>query len=128
MVNPLQQGPAEPDTILESMAASDKPPSVDRRQHARVSGPFDGWRISVLAIPVQIYNLSPGGCFVNSLSEQKPGIRVVLEVELPGEGRIKLAGETLYAKPDFGYAVRFVDMPAELAARIEAALRRLGEE
>jgi hypothetical protein len=27
-----------------------------------------------------------------------------------------------------GYAVRFVDMPAELATRIEAALRRLNEE
>lgn len=110
------------------MAASDEPRNADRRQHARVLGPFDGWRISVLPIPVQIYNLSPGGCFVNSLSEQKPGIRVVLEIELPGEGRIKVTGETLYAKPDFGYAVHFVDMPAELAARIDAALRRLNEE
>ena len=128
MVNRLEQRPGEPATILEAMAASDEPLSVDRRQHARVLGPFDGWRISVLPIPVQIYNLSPGGCFVNSLSEQKPGIRVVLEIELPGQGRITLTGETLYAKPDFGYAVRFVDMPTELAARIEAALRRLNEE
>ena len=108
--------------------SADEPGVANRRQHARVSGPFDGWRISVLPIPVQIYNLSPGGCFVNSLSEQMPGIRVVLEIELPGEGRIKLAGETLYAKPDFGYAVRFVDVPSDLAARIETALRRLNEE
>ena len=91
-------------------------------------GPFDGWRISVLPIPVQIYDLSPGGCFVNSLNEQKPGIRVVLDIELPGEGRSKLTGETLYGKPDFGYAVRFVDVPTELADRIEAALRRLNDE
>jgi len=110
------------------MAASDEPRGANRRQHARVPGPFDGYRISVLPIPVQIYDLSPGGCFVNSLNEQKPGIRVVLEIELPGEGRIKLTGETLYAKPDFGYAVRFVDMPTEMAARIEAAMRRLNEE
>ena len=110
------------------MAASDEPGGANRRQHGRVPGPFDGWRISVLPIPVQVYDLSPGGCFVNSLNEQKPGIRVVLEIELPGEGRIKVAGETLYAKPDFGYAVRFVDMPSDLAARIEAALQRLNEE
>jgi hypothetical protein len=110
------------------MAASDEPRGANRRQHARVPGPFDGYRISVLPIPVQIYDLSPGGCFVNSLNEQKPGIRVVLEIELPGEGRIKVTGETLYAKPDFGYAVRFVDMPSDLAARIDAALRRLNEE
>ena len=128
MVTRLRERPDEPDTILEAMAASAEPGGANRRQHLRVPGPFDGWRISVLPIPVQIYDLSPGGCFVNSLNEQKPGIRVVLEIELPGEGRIKLTGETLYAKPDFGYAVRFVDMPTELAARIEAALRRLNEE
>ena len=128
MVNRHQQRCEKPDTILEAMAASDEPRGANRRQHARVPGPFDGYRISVLPIPVQIYDLSPGGCFVNSLNEQKPGIRVVLEIELPGEGRIKVTGETLYAKPDFGYAVRFVDMPSDLAARIDAALRRLNEE
>jgi len=128
VVNQHQPGLEEPDTILEAMAASDESGGVNRRQHLRVPGPFDGWRISVLQTPVQIYDLSPGGCFVNSLNEQKPGIRVVLEIELPGEGRIKVTGETLYAKPDFGYAVRFVDMPSDLAARIDAALRRLNEE
>ena len=128
MVNQHQPGVEEPDTILEAMAASDESGGANRRQHVRVPGPFDGWRISVLQTPVQIYDLSPGGCFVNSLNEQSPGIRVVLEIDLPGEGRIKVTGETLYAKPDFGYAVRFVDMPSDLAARIDAALRRLNEE
>jgi hypothetical protein len=128
MVNRLQQRPDDPGTILEAMAASDEPRGANRRQHVRVPGPFDGCRIGVLAIPVLIYDLSPGGCFVNSLNEQKPGIRVVLEIELPGEGRIKVTGETVYAKPDFGYAVRFVEMPPDLAARIEVALRRLNED
>jgi PilZ domain len=128
VVNRVPQSPDESDAILESMAASEESDGADRRQHLRVPGPFDGWRISVLQTPVQIYDLSPGGCFVNSLNEQRPGIRVVLEIELPGEGRIKVTGETLYAKPDFGYAVRFVDMPSDLAARIDAALRRLNEE
>jgi hypothetical protein len=127
VVNRHQPGLEEPDTILEAMAASDESGGANRRQHLRVPGPFDGWRISVLQTPVQIYDLSPGGCFVNSLNEQRPGVRVVLEIELPGEGRIKVTGETLYARPDFGYAVRFVDVPFDLAARIDAALRRLNE-
>jgi hypothetical protein len=110
------------------MATSDKGPGAERRQHTRVPGPFDGWRISVLPIPVQIYDLSQGGCFVNSLHEQKPGIHVALEIDLPGEGRIKVNGETLYSKPGFGYAVRFVDMSSDLAIQIERALRRLTEE
>lgn len=109
------------------MATSDEGRGAERRQHIRVPGPFDGWRISVLPIPVQIYDLSQGGCFVNSLHEQKPGIPVVLEIELPGEGRINVKGQTLYSKPGFGYAVRFVDMSSELSTQIESALRRLNE-
>lgn len=110
------------------MGASDEAGGADRRRHVRVPGPFDGWRISVLPIPVQIYDLSQGGCFVNSLHEQKPDIPVVLEIDLPGEGRIKVKGQTLYSKPGFGYAIRFVDMSSDLATQIENALRRLKEE
>jgi PilZ domain len=128
MVNWLQPRPDDRGTLVGAMATSDEPRAANRRQHVRVPGPFDGCRISVLPIPVLIYDLSPGGCFVNSLNEQKPGIRVVLEIELPGEGRIKVTGETVYAKPDFGYAVRFVDMAPDLASRIEVALQRLNEE
>jgi PilZ domain len=128
MVNRPQQRSGESATTLEAMPAPDEPRGANRRQHVRVPGPFDGCRIGVLPTPLLIYDLSAGGCFVNSLNEQRPGIRVVLEIELPGEGRIKVTGETLYAKPDFGYAVRFVDMPSDLAARIDAALRRLNEE
>ena len=128
MVNRLQQRPDDRGTLVGAMVTSDEPRAANRRQHVRVPGPFDGCRISVLPIPVLIYDLSPGGCFVNSLNEQKPGIHVVLEIELPGEGRIKVTGETVYAKPDFGYAVRFVDMAPDLAARIEVALQRLNEE
>jgi PilZ domain len=128
MVNRPQQRPDDPGTILEAVAASDEPRGANRRQHVRVPGPFDGCRISVLPIPVLIYDLSPGGCFVNSLNEQQPGIRVVLEIELPGEGQIKVTGDTQYAKPDFGYAVRFVDMPPDLEARIESALQRLNQD
>jgi len=72
---------------------------------------------------------SESGRLLRQLPQRtKAGIRVVLDIELPGEGRSKLTGETLYGKPDFGYAVRFVDVPTELADRIDAALRRLSEE
>lgn len=109
------------------MTTSDEGGGAERREHVRVPGPFDGWRISVLPIPVQIYDLNQGGCFVNSLHEQKPGIPVVLEIDLPGEGRITVKGQTLYSKPGFGYAVRFVGMSSDLATQIERALRRLNE-
>ena len=100
---------------------------ADRRQHIRVAGPFDGRRLGVIPIEVRIYDLSQGGCFVNSMLEQKSGVAIVLEIDLPGEGSIRLKGQTLYAKPEFGFAVRFVEMNDQLSTRIERALRHIAE-
>ena len=101
--------------------------AANRRQHVRVAGPFDGRRLGVIPIEVRIYDLSQGGCFVNSMHEQKSGVVMVLEIDIPGEGWIRVKGQTLYAKPEFGFAVRFVEMSGELSARIERALRQMAE-
>jgi hypothetical protein len=104
---------------------ADTDEAANRRRHDRVSGPFDGRRIGVLHTPVRIYDLSGGGCFINSMHEQKPGIAVVLEIDLPGEGWIRVKCETLYTKPGFGFAVRFVDMTAGISTRLERGLEKL---
>jgi hypothetical protein len=101
--------------------------AADRRQHVRVPGPFDGRRLGVIPIEVRIYDLSQGGCFVNSMHEQKSGVVIALEIDVPGEGWIRVKGKTLYAKPEFGFAVRFVEMTEELSMRIEQALRQIAE-
>ena len=98
--------------------------SVDeRRQYDRVPGPFDGQRVGGLEVPVRIYDLSEGGCFVNAMHEQQPGIEVVLKIELPREGWITVKAETLYRKPDFGFAVRFVGMTDQTTERLQRAVR-----
>ena len=98
---------------------------AERRRHDRVAGPFDGRRLGVLHTPVQIYDLSEGGCFINSLYEQRPGIAIELEIDLPDEGWIRVHCETLYTKPGFGYAVRFVDMAGDTLRRIEQGLQKI---
>jgi PilZ domain len=98
---------------------------ADRRQHDRVAGPFDGRRVGVLHTPVQIYDLSEGGCFINSLNEQGPGIAIVLEIELPDEGWIRVKCETLYTKSGFGFAVRFVEMTEGISKRLERGLEKI---
>lgn len=97
----------------------------NRRQHERITGPFDGRRSGPLDTPVRIYDISEGGCFVNSSHEQKLGITIALEIDLPFEGTISVKAETLYKKPGFGYAVRFVEMSAEVSARLHSALDQL---
>lgn len=104
------------------------PASVDdRREHDRVTGPFDGRRVAALNTPVRIYDLSEGGCFVNSLHEQQPGVQVILEIDLPYQGQITVNAETLYRKPGFGFAVRFVEMTEEDSTRLQRAIQQLQE-
>jgi hypothetical protein len=103
------------------------PDPVDgcRRAHPRVAGPFDGRRVGALETPVQLFDLSLGGCFINSLHEQKLGITLVLKIDLPGEGWITLKAETLYRRGEFGFAVRFLEMSNDAALRLERALQAL---
>ena len=75
--------------------------------------------------PVRIYDLSQGGCFVNSLFEQEIGVTFGLKIELPYEGWIKVRAETLYRRDGLGFAVRFTEMTGEAAKRLEVALMRL---
>jgi hypothetical protein len=98
---------------------------VDRRVHSRIRGPFDGRREGLLDTPVRVYDLSRGGCFITSLHEQQPGIRLTLHIDIPGEGVITVIGETLARQNEFGYAVRFVDVDTETAARLDHAIGRL---
>ena len=65
---------------------------------------------------------------MNAMHEQQPGIVFDLKIDLPYEGWITVKAVTLYRKPDFGFAARFVDIPAETAARLKRALQQLKEQ
>ena len=91
-----------------------------RRRHARVRGPFDGWRLGLLDVPVTIQDLSLGGCFVNSSHPQKDGSRVTLKVSLP-TGTVTVKGESLYHRPG-GFAVSFLDLDADCVFHIGQAV------
>lgn len=100
---------------------------ADRREHRRFKGPFDGQRVALLDTPIRIYDLSRGGCFINSTYEQKPGIEMTLKIELPGEGEITVEAETLPRQNELGFAVRFIRMEPDDAMRLHCALKRLEE-
>ncbi len=99
--------------------------SDNRRRHVRVTGPFDGKRISLIDTPVQIYDLSEGGCFVNSMQEQKEGREVELEIDLPSEGPIRVMAQTLYSRPGFGFAARFTQIDEASQSSLARELERL---
>jgi len=118
----LRGGPDRLDPVNEPQPEPDC-----RRRHKRVDGPFDGLRVGALETPVQLYDLSRGGCFINSMHQQQPGIKMLLKIDLPYEGWITVTAETLYRRGEFGFAVRFVDMSVDASTRLEKALQALAQ-
>jgi hypothetical protein len=106
-------------------ASFDSPTSQHRRQYDRVPGPFDARRLGLLETPVCLYDLSLGGCFVNSLHEQQEGTALTLKIDLPREGWITVEAVTIYPRPGFGFAVRFVELTPEAEACLERAIRAI---
>lgn len=98
---------------------------ISRRKFPRVPGPFDGRRAGLLPVPLRIHDLSAGGCLIEAHHEETLGRRVGLEIELPYEGWIAIDAMTIYLRPDYGFAVRFVDVDAVTQERLDRVIERL---
>ena len=97
----------------------------ERRQSERYAGPFDGFRVDVIETPLSIFDLSRGGCFINSIHEQATGVRFQMTIDLPRVGWVRLTAEPVYARPGYGFAVQFVDVDEQTASRLEMGLEQL---
>ncbi len=101
--------------------------TAERRRHIRVPGPFRGWQqVGTADTPIQIEDLSEGGCFIHSLQNAPTiGQRLVLRIDLPGESMLTLEGETVYARPGAGYGVLFTGLTDAAYSRLERAVEKL---
>jgi hypothetical protein len=111
--------------MIQNVSETAAPGSRDRRMNARYIGPFDGYRVDFLETPLSICDLGQGGCFINSIHDQSPGVRFQMKVELPRVGWVVLNAETLYLRSGYGFAVRFVEMDEATAGRLELGLEQL---
>jgi hypothetical protein len=96
---------------------------INRRASPRAAGPFDGRRIGALETPIKIFDLSVGGCFINSMHEQQPGVTMVLKIDLPDQPSITVTAQSLYSRAEFGFAVLFVNLNSSTHAKLEQAVR-----
>ena len=108
----------------EQVVPDSSAPPVSRRHHPRFQGPFDGRRGELLPVPLRIFDLSVGGCLIESHQEQLPGRRFSLEIELPVEGWLQFEAQVLYNR-DGWFAVHFVEMSGTVRTRLDRALARL---
>jgi hypothetical protein len=81
---------------------------VERRQHARVTGPFEGhWHGGSGATEVRISDISLGGCFVETLVQPTPGEDTEVTICFTPAESMTIAGQVVYAEPGLGFAVKF---------------------
>jgi len=96
-----------------------------RRRAPRIRGPFLGRRRGPLTTDITIHDLGVGGCLVDSYHPVSPGRRMRLEIDLPEDGTITVDAEALYDRTDYGFAVKFVDVPKATLAVLERMVERL---
>jgi hypothetical protein len=92
------------------------------RVDPRVAGPFEGRRVDLLSMPIRIHDLSRSGCLIQSYHEQTPGRRFTMDVELPEVGWLRFEAEPVYNRSDYGFAVKFVDVPPETQTKLDQVI------
>jgi hypothetical protein len=95
----------------------------NRRAHPRLSHPIDAQRLGLVETPLQIYDLSVGGCFINDFHHPPvPGKSFDMRLELPDGETVTIRGEVVHGRTGYGYAVRFLEVSDAARARLERAL------
>lgn len=103
--------------------------SQERRKHRRFACPLDGsWRGGSGGATCRIADISLGGCFVQTLSSPVPGERTVVTIAGLDGQPLSLPGVVIYPERGLGFAVRFVDVPPEAKARLEALIDDLSKK
>jgi hypothetical protein len=101
----------------------------ERRQHDRVTKPFDGrWSGASGANECRISDISTGGCFVQSLTAApNPGEATTVTVSFGQNFSMSLTGNVVYVEPGQGFAVKFAELPENDAAVFRAFIGQLAK-
>ncbi|HEX8843805.1 MAG TPA: PilZ domain-containing protein [Pyrinomonadaceae bacterium] len=101
---------------------------ANRRQHERTSLPLEV-RLESLSgrYVARLSDVSPGGCFVETLAQVSVGERIRFEIKLPTGRWLPLCGEVVYFQATLGFGVRFTDL-TELDHQMLAILIEYGRE
>lgn len=101
--------------------------AADRRRSFRICHSFEGRRRGILTVPIRIYDLSAGGCLIESRYPESRGQRLELEIDLPWEGWTTLDAEIVNIRPEYGYGVQFVGVPEEIRRRLDRVVERIAK-
>jgi hypothetical protein len=94
--------------------------SNDRREHSRLTGPFDGsWDGTSGMRTCRITDLSASGCFIDAIASPDAGATINVLVNFDGQSYL-IPAAVAYVDRVQGFAVRFLD--ADTTTRLAAAV------
>ena len=83
----------------------------ERRQFGRVRLPMEvRWEGLSGRHAARVYDLSLGGCYVETMGQVMLGERIRFEIELPTGRWLRLEGEVAHAQPNMGFGLRLVNL------------------
>jgi c-di-GMP-binding flagellar brake protein YcgR len=101
--------------------------SDDKRTSPRVSNvaELECHTADGTAVSARMSDLSTTGAFLDSMNSLPPGTKLSMRFAA-GQQEIRVTAEVVHTMPNFGMGVRFLDLPGEARAAIEALVREQG--
>jgi hypothetical protein len=104
------------------MSGVGDPPGKRTKRAPRINGPFQGRKRGALDFDLTIHDLSITGCLIESFHEMPAGRQITIEIDLPDEGTVSVLAESVYSRPDYGFAVKFIDVPPDTRVQLARAV------
>lgn len=74
----------------------------------------------------RISDVSPGGCYIDTISPANEGESVSFEFKNPAGARLKFTGTVAYVLPNMGFGIKFTDLTDQHKAAIEQIMKASG--
>lgn len=83
----------------------------EQRHHERVRLPLEArWEGLSGKHEARVYDISVGGCYIETLGQVTPGERVSFQIQLPGGIWLQLHGEIVHGELNIGFGLRFIEL------------------
>ena len=70
----------------------------------------------------RVYDLSLGGCYIETTGQVSAGERLVFLIMTPAQGWLILHGIVMYSQPSMGFGLRFLPLAPHTKRRLEEVL------
>jgi hypothetical protein len=90
----------------------------------RARGPFSGYRMGAIDVPLLVRDLSLHGCLIELAEPVVLGRRITLQVHIPGEGWIAVRASLLRVRGSSWFAATFLSLDQTAREKLTRGIER----